>query len=170
MAKRKKKRSMGWRGNLLLIMMFISSIVFLATTILLFIGMLPTVVVGVLDRSKERVRALTIGFMNFAGCFPYWLDLVSTRHVPEEALKIISDPSTIVVMYTAAAIGYLIEWAMTGIVSSIMTQRGYKRLEYIEDQKEKLVERWGPEVTGEVPIDVYGFAIQEDDLSKDRYD
>ncbi len=167
MAIGKKRKKAGWRGNLLVTIMFISSIIFLPTTVLLFVGMLPTIVVGIVDRTKERVRALTIGFMNFSGCFPYWLDLVSTDHTPEAAFKIITQPSTIVVMYMAAAIGYLIEWAMTGIVSNVLVQRGYRRLENIDDQKEKLIKRWGSEVTGEVPLDIHGFAVEAEESAKE---
>ena len=67
----------------------------------------------------------------------------------------------IVVMYSAAAIGYLIDWAMTGLVSGILYDRGQKRTVTIQKKQEELVERWGKEVTGTIPLDEYGFPLEE---------
>ena len=151
---------MGWQGQLLLIIFLLTAVVFLPTTVLLFIGMLPTIVARLVDRSRSRTKVFTVGFLNFAGCFPFWFKLVEQGHEFEDVLKILSAPTTIIIMYVAAGIGYLVEWAVTNLVAGLMVQRGKKRLEDLEKYQEALVTKWGPEVTGEMPLDQSGFPIE----------
>ncbi|MFA5593602.1 MAG: hypothetical protein WC989_09865 [Micavibrio sp.] len=158
MAPKRKKRSWGWRGQILLIATIMAGFVFSATAIIFAIGMIPTIVAAIVDRTEGRLRAMTIGAMNFAGCMPFAIEVFTKGNSIDIAINYIVQPRTIVVMYFAAAMGYLIDWAMTGIVSSIMIQRGRKRLKDIEKSKVEMTERWGPEVTGTIPLDEYGFA------------
>lgn len=161
MAKRKKK--LDWRGQVILVFGIIAAIVFLPTTIVLLIGMVPTVVAALLDRTSEQVRGMTVGSMNLAGCAPFVLELWTTEHTPDRAVEIAFEPLAIVVMYAAAAMGYLIEWAMGGIVSTFLGQKAARRLREIAEQQEKLVARWGREVTGEIPLDPFGFPLEKED-------
>ena len=142
----------------------ITSVVFMASAVLLLIAMIPTFVAMIADRSKEGLKSFTIGFMNFAGCFPFWIDLVVTQHTIDYALSLIAQPATVVVIYAAAGIGYLINWAVVGIVASIMIQKADKRINFIEERKHDLVERWGQEVTGELRLDEEGFPVETDHI------
>ena len=166
---RRKKRRGGVHGQILGLFAFITAVVFMPTTIMLFLGMLPTLVAGLVDRSGRGTKALTVGSMNLAGCTPFLLDLWTTGHTAENALSIISDPRTVIVIYCAAGIGYLIDWAMSGIVATIMIQRSGFRLKEIKRRQAELVERWGQEVTGTLPLDAYGFPIEKaDERSADQ--
>ncbi len=160
MAAKKKKKKGGWQNTMLLVIFLVAAVVFVPTTALLFVGMMPTVVARLTDRSNERTKVLSVGFMNFAGCFPYWMQLVQDGHTLEISLGILSQPATIVVMYAAAGCGYLIEWMMTGVVANIMVQKGRKRLTDIKSIQDDLVKRWGPEVTGDLPLDAQGFPVE----------
>lgn len=155
-----KLRNMSWGGRLLLAVLAIASVVFLPTTILMAVGILPTVVARMTDRTPERMRVLTVGFMNFAGCFPFWFQLMETGHKIDNSLAILSDPLTVVVMYACALIGYVLEWVSTAIVSGLMVQKGKSRLENIKKYQADLVKKWGTEVSGEIPIDEYGFPVE----------
>ena len=160
--KRKKKTKLGWRGQLLMITMIIAAVVFLPSTVLLAVGLLPTVVAGIIDRSKEKTRSITVGCMNFTGCCPYWLDLLTIHgHSMNGTVQLITEPKNIVVMYSAALLGYLIDWSMSGMVSSVMIQRAERRLKNIEKEQKELVRRWGRGVTGDYRLDQYGFPVDE---------
>lgn len=156
----KKKKKASAPDRILLVIFLITAVVFVPTTFMLFIGLMPTIVARLVDRTKERTKVLTVGFMNFAGCAPFWLQMVRDGHTLEVALNIMTQPSTVVVMYSAALAGYLIEWAMTGVFASLMVQKGQKRLEDIKNLQAELVKRWGVEVTGEIPLDAQGFPIE----------
>lgn len=157
MAKRKKSATRTWKAQILLIVSMITAVMFSAVSIIMVVGMVPTIVAGVVDRTKGKVRTLTVGAMNFAGCAPFMIEVFKNGNNISTAIAYIMQPRTIVVMYFAAGMGYLIDWAMTGIVSSIMVQKAKNRLKDIQKQQKELVERWGPEVTGTIPLDEYGF-------------
>lgn len=163
-----RKRRGGIRGQLLSLFAFITAVVFMPTTILLFIGMLPTLVAGLVDRTGKGTKALTVGSMNLAGCAPFLFDLWKRGQTADNALMIITDPRTIIVVYCAAGIGYLIDWAMSGIVATIMIQRSGFRLKEIKNRQATLVERWGPEVTGNMPLDAEGFPLDDKDEKLDK--
>jgi hypothetical protein len=167
MAKKKNKKSFGWRGQILLIMSLLTAVLFSAVAIVLAVGMVPTFVAAIVDRSEGRIRALTVGAINFAGCTPFIVEVFKKGNNIETAISYIIQPRTIVVMYFAAAMGYLIDWAMTGIVSSILVSKTKKRLKDIQKDQKDLIERWGPEVTGTMPLDEYGFPK---DLSPQKTD
>lgn len=167
MAKKKKKSGlkMGFTGTVLSVGGLLTAIVFVPTTIFLFFAMLPTIVITAFDQlGKGGTRGLTIGAMNLAGCTPFLIDLWTKSHSASMAITLITDPRTIIVIYCAAGAGYLIDWAMTGIVSTMMVQRGGQRLKDIDKKKKAMVERWGEEVTGLIPLDEHGFPISKEAL------
>jgi len=164
-AKTKKKSSAqggSFKGRILVVSMLLTSIVALPTTVLLFIGMLPTMAARLGDNSKQKTRVLTVGFMNFAACFPFWYKLMQGGHKFDVALDLVMDPIHIIIMYSGALIGWAIEWGLSGIVSSMMVQKGYKRLETIKELQSELIAKWGPEVTGDLPLDRFGFPIENE--------
>lgn len=160
MAKRRKKKSGGWKLHVLSGAGLMLGIVYSAMAIVLMIGMVPTLVAAIVDKSATRTKTMTIGVMNFAGCMPFMLEVWKKGGSLDTAITYVVEPRTIVVMYFSALMGYLINWAVTGIVSSVMVQRGKARMIAIREHQKDLVERWGEEVTGNVPLDEYGFPIE----------
>ena len=157
--KQKKKKKISVQERILLVTFFLTSIVFYKVAILLLLGMLPTIIVRLVDRTPEKTKVLTVGFMNFAGCFPYCYQLFEKNDMAG-VLAIVANPLNIVIMYSAALLGYIIEWGVVGFVASIMVQRGKQRLVDIKKTQESLVKKWGPEVTGEMPLNEEGFALE----------
>jgi len=160
---RKKKKGISWQTQIILIFVLMAAIAAMPTTMLVFFGMLPTVVALFIDRTGEKTRALAVGAMNAAGCTPFILQLWTTNNSMEHAGMIITDPRTIIVMYCAAGVGYIIDWAISGLVGTVMVQRANARREQIAKYQAEMVERWGVEVTGEIPVDAYGFPLESDD-------
>ena len=155
-----KRSRMGWKARILLATFIGTAVLFLPTTLLLFIGMLPTVTARILDRSREHAKVLTVGFMNFVGCFPFLYNLFETGHKLDNAIAILADPLTIVTIYSCAVAGYVLEWVVATFVAGLMIQKGRRRLETIKKIQESLVKQWGTEVTGELPLDQYGFPVE----------
>ena len=73
-------------------------------------------------------------------------------------------------MYTAAAGGYVIDWAVTGVVSVFMAERGRARIQDINKAHEALKERWGHEVAGNIRLDAEGFPIEEEGSTLEEKD
>lgn len=158
---RKKSKKMGVQGRVLLIVFVLTALVFYKVSILLLVGMLPTIAVRLIDKTPDRTKVLTVGFMNFAGCFPFCYSLFTKKNEVVSVVPILADPMNIVIMYAAAGLGYIIEWGIVGFVASIMVQRGRQRLVDIKKTQEAIVKKWGPEATGEMQLDTNGFAIDK---------
>lgn len=140
--------------------MLLTSVAVLPTTLLIFIGMMPTVIARFTEKTRQGTRVLTIGFMNFAGCFPFWFKLMQGGHKFDVAVGLVTDPFNIVVMYGSAVVGYLIEWGLAGFIAGLMVQKGHKRLDEIKRIQEGLTKRWGLEVAGDIPLDRFGFPVE----------
>ncbi len=158
----KRKNKSGWREQVFLTFLFITAVVFVPTTLMLTIGMLPAIVASFIDKSKEKMLGLTVGAMNLAGCTPFVLQLWTTSHTISGAVEILSDPLTIVIMYFAAAFGYMLEWSLTGMVVVFVTEKAKLRLDEIEKTQEDLVRKWGPEVTGKIKLGEDGFPLESE--------
>ncbi len=141
------------------IMGTVCALIFFPTTIVLVVGMIPTIVAYLADGSKKKSKSITVGAMNLAGCTPFLLKLWLQDHSFEMALDVIGSPRTIIVMYSMAGVGYLLDWALTGIISTMLYQKGILRREQIERRQMDLIEKWDKKVTGEIPLDERGFPI-----------
>ena len=149
-------------AKLALAILAIVGMIFLPTTVFLIFGMLPTLAVFAADRTVGRNKTICIGAMNFAGCFPFLLEFWTDfgQQTVDNALRLIGQSETIIVIYLLAAGGYAINKAVTGITVSIIIRRNETRLEKIKKEQEKLVKRWGEKVTGKYALDDYGFPVK----------
>lgn len=157
--KAKTKAKPSYRLQVIMILMVIASAVFMPTSAMLAIGMMPTLAASLLDRSRRKSKVVTVGALNFAGCVPFLLQLWYGGHTLEHALELALAPLAIVVMYTAAAVGYFVDWGVTGFVSGLLYQKGLSRQKEIIAQQQDLVKRWGAEVTGDMALDEHGFPL-----------
>jgi len=154
-----KKSAKKGKNHLFLVALLILSGVFISTAFVLFISLIPMFVAFFVDRSKKKYKAITVGAMNIAGCTPFLLDLWSSDHTLDKAFSIILNPMAISVVYAAAGAGYLIDWTMTIIIANILYQRGQARIKALESRQGELIERWGIEVNGTIPLDHDGFPM-----------
>ncbi len=144
----KKKGGFGFKGRLFFIALVLMSITFLPTTMLLFFGMLPSLVAFFVNARGMSARASTISAMNLAGCVPFVFKLWDTGNDFEASIDILTNTQTLMVIYTAAAFGYMIDWVVTGLVSSYMYQKGVLRMKAIRKRQEVLVGLWGEGLSG----------------------
>ncbi len=158
-----KKPKISFKALFLFFLAIIGCILYLPTAILFIVGMLPTFVSYITDTQTGKNKTFTIGAINFSGCFYYLVHIWNTSHPMDVAMNYLSNPMTIVVIYSAAGLGYVINYVATVIVSSILRQKGLLRLEKIEERKRKLEERWGEKVNGERPLDGQGFLLENPD-------
>ncbi len=149
-----------WQTRLMVTFLIGAAALFLPTSLLLTVGMLPTLIMLLFDRTPEKSRMLTVGSMNLAGCMPFIMELWQRQHTVDMALSYLTQPRTIVVMYFAAGIGYMIEWIVTGLVASMAVQKAKSRITSVKRRQEDLEKRWGREVSGQIPLDDEGFPLE----------
>ncbi|WP_029009824.1 hypothetical protein [Azospirillum halopraeferens] len=141
----RKKRGGPW---LFLLLILPAALVVLPTTIVFGLGMIPTIVAYVIDRDPDKSAPITVGGLNFCGCMPFAIDLWKNGHTMGVALKVFADPLAWLIMYGAAAIGWALYYGIPPAVASAEILRAEKRVETLRAQKAKLVQEWGPDVTG----------------------
>ncbi len=157
---KEKKPRRGGKSPMIMIFLVITGGIFLPTAALLSVGMLPTFVAIFVDRHPRKMLAVTVACLNFAGCSPYLFDLWIKGHYLDDALLTIMNPQAIILMYGAAGVGYMLDWALSGLVAGVLYQRGLARQKTIIERQQELAERWGREVTGEIPLDPNGFPLE----------
>ena len=160
-AKKSGKKKGGKR--LIGIVTLIAAAICLPSAVILAVGMLPSLAAALTDKARQGMRSWTIGTINAAGCFPFLLELWTKGNSFAAAMQIVADPRTVVVIYIAAGVGYLIDWSLTGLVATLLTQKAERRRKAIDAKQAELVRRWGREVTGDIPLDVHGFAAADQD-------
>lgn len=163
MAPRKKlPKALATRLKIIGVALLIMGIIFHPTTIVLAIGMMPTIGASLIDRSRSKFLTISVGLMNAAACLPVILHLWDIGHDYSNAITLVAQPRTIIFIYVIAALGYIIDFALTGIVSNILVQRGQARMKTIEKRHKELIERWGLKVNGKIPLDDEGFPEQKE--------
>lgn len=157
----KKKGKMSFQSVISLTFLAVVALIFSASSVLLFFGMMPTICAFMADRTVKKSQAMTVAAMNLAGCSPFLLKLWLSPYANDldVAFDIIKDAKHITIIYGMAMCGYAISFAVSGVVSTFLFERGKKKMKRIEAQKKAIQDRWGIEVTGTVEMDEHGFAI-----------
>ena len=146
--KSKKEKGLGTKGIMFLLFLVVGGLVFLPTSTILCIGMLPSMVALLTSSVLTRSRVSTIAALNFAGCVPFVFELWSLGNDVEAAFAIITEPLTITIVYGAAALGYIFDWVIVGVVSAYLYQRSETRIKWVDKRQNQLVEAWGKKVKG----------------------
>lgn len=163
MAKKKKVKTKAKSKGVLPIMFTMAvvlAIVFLPSTIILAIGMIPSYVAIFVYGRQAAAKALTVASVNLTGCSPFLFDLWVTDHAIQNAIHIISNPTSILVMFGAAGLGYVADWMLTNIIIGLLYEQSKLRLKTIKKQQADLVKRWGEKVKGKIPLDSMGFPLE----------
>lgn len=118
----------------------------LPTMLLLFAGMLPTLVAALTDRTSSRFAWICVGGMNFAGLCPAILTLWFGHHEITYALHQVTSITVMLMSYLAAAAGWALYFIMPPIVMTVMAATSKRRAAVLHAQLKKLEEEWGKEV------------------------
>ncbi len=147
---RKRSDSGGGGGGAMVIFLFVvvPASVFAAPTALMFVvGLIPTVVAAIIDRDPEKSAPLTVGPLNVCGVLPFTMEMWRHGHTLPVAMHLLTDPFTWLVMYGAAAMGWIFYYMIPPMVTNFEVLRWQSRIESLRDKKVALIEEWGPEVT-----------------------
>lgn len=118
----------------------------LPSAVLIFFTMLPTLGSWATEKGPNKYAFLCVGGLNFAGVFPYLFGLWFGVHTFDEALRLVTDPMTLMVAYGCSAIGWGIYAAMPPMVASYLSASSQRRVNNLKAAQKKLVEEWGDEV------------------------
>ncbi|MCF8479573.1 MAG: hypothetical protein K9H25_04015 [Rhodospirillum sp.] len=145
--KKQKDAGLGLGAKLiLLIVLAVMALFIIPTVILLCVAMLPTFVAAITDRSISRMSWLCVGGLNFSGTVPFIADLWIRGGHMDAALSLVTDVFTIMLIYGAAGVGWLLYISVPQLLGAFMAMTATHRIATLKAQQEKLGDDWGPEV------------------------
>ncbi|NNE82482.1 MAG: hypothetical protein HKN28_00775 [Alphaproteobacteria bacterium] len=116
--------------------------------ILLFVGMAPTAVAIFIDREPDKHAAISVAMLNFAGLSPFLVDFVLGSASLGEAIALVSNVFVLVVIYGAAAGGWVLVLLLPPVSAIVLSSLTDGRIEALRKEQKQLVEDWGEAVTG----------------------
>lgn len=122
------------------------------TMVVMFFGMLPTLVAYIIDRSPQKSATFSVGAVNFIGVFPYVMELWTGVNSIDQALNLVTDIFAMLVMYASAAFGWLLFMAMPTVVSSFVIVLQQRKIAQLRAEQKELIEEWGAEVAALVEL------------------
>ncbi|HAU29036.1 MAG TPA: hypothetical protein DCW68_02880 [Rhodospirillaceae bacterium] len=143
------KRGMSWRGWLLLVVALASMAVMWTTTVLLLVGLLPTLVTLISERDHEKSATLAMGPLNLWGVMPFVISLWREGQSVSSMRDIVSDPLNLVMMYGAAGIGWAIYRIIPLVVVTVSMRQAEVNAKAQEEYLKTLKEMWGEDVAGD---------------------
>ena len=143
-----RKQSSG--GVFMLVSLFLIAplTAFVPSLIVLFIGLIPTYVAFVVDNDSDRLAPMTVGAMNFAGAMPFVMMLWHKGEHFQGVLLFLGTPLVWLVMYSAAAMGWLIFFIVPPTVSMFHTFKAENQIKEYKAQQKRMAEIWGDAVGG----------------------
>ncbi|PKU26661.1 acyl-CoA synthetase [Telmatospirillum siberiense] len=119
----------------------------LPTLLVMFVGLLPTIVAAVVERGNNRYGWVCVGGANFAGLAPWLFNLWFGHHTLSFAIEQVTSVTLLLVAYGTAGAGSLLYLALPPVVATIMASTAQHRSVGLQASQRKLVERWGDGVT-----------------------
>ncbi len=114
--------------------------------ILVVLGMLPTLVALIIDRRPEKYAAYCVGGFNLCGLVPWVVKLFVDGQSSVALQHIMTNPFSWLVIYGAAAIGWLVFSWTPELVLRMTAFRDRQEIASLQKRQETLVEEWGPDI------------------------
>src|SRR5258708_18984040 len=136
------------KGLSLLLWLLVPAIVVFAlpTLILIAIGMLPSLVAYIVDRREEKYAAYCVGGFNISGVIPYLFVLWAQGDTMFALSAIAKNPFAWLVMYGAAAIGWLANYWVPQITMRVRRARDRAEIARLRKRQDQILDEWGMEV------------------------
>lgn len=117
------------------------------TALLLFVGLMPTLMTILFNRKPDQYSLISVGVLNFCGVIPYLTILWGGGNDLDTTIDLLSDGYTWLAMYGCAALGALIYIRMPDLTERNMAWRDENRIKRCHLLIEHLKNEWGAELT-----------------------
>ena len=111
--------------------------------ILLALGLSPTIVAFIGDKTKQKYATLCVGGMNITGVIPSLIDLWNGKNNISAAMDILTNPFDVIIMFAGAAFGWMLYLAIPPVVSGLFTVIAHHRIAQLRVEQKKLIKEWG---------------------------
>ena len=118
----------------------------LPTAVLFVIGMIPACVALVVDTSPGKYAFRCVVALNGAGVAPLLFRLWRGSNNITDSMAILSNPISWLVMFGAAAIGWLLFLGLPGIVTMVNSIYAEQRIGSLREIQHDLIQEWGESI------------------------
>lgn len=134
-------------GTMVLMLMGALAVPFsIPSIIVLFFSMMPTAVAALVERPPGRFAWLAVGGVNFAAVAPSLFGMWFGDHTVAAAIRVLTDVTSLLIFYGAAAIGWMLYVTMPTIAGVFLALAAQRRVGALRDQQRKLLDLWGEQV------------------------
>ena len=151
--KLRKSKDNALKPLLWIVLLSIILLKFPESVILLLIGLLPTMVAFVVDKSSGKYATLCVGAMNITGIFPSIFKLWSGQNDFSQAVQIITNIFDLVIMYGAAGFGWILYIIIPSVVGTLLNIISERRITKLRIQQRGLINEWGKDVAVSPEVD-----------------
>lgn len=145
--RRQNQGSGGAIGILFVLLLTVIVVINREAAMLIVIGLIPTLVLGITGKGDFKAeRMQSVALANMSGVLLLLASVWSKSNGFEE---LISNPTNWIIMWGSAAIGYALNFVGPMIAVMILQNMVKERLKAMQQQRQELIDLWGPEVLGE---------------------
>ena len=143
-----------WLGASVVLILFMAFS--LPSLIILTVGLLPTGVAFIIDRSEQKSGTFCVGGMNLSGVLPFIIKLWADNHTLIVAIEIVSDVFSLLIMYAAAGFGWMMFLTVPPVIASFLSVISQTRVKVLRASQKKILDEWGPEIATNSEINIDG--------------
>lgn len=118
--------------------------------LLSFFGMLPSLLMYALERSKGKQEKATMFFLNSAAVIPFMFDLLLTRGGSfTESLNFLIDINVWLVIYGICVLAYFLQWGAGLLTGTVIDVFAKSKVQSLREKQDKLMDEYGSVVSDE---------------------
>jgi hypothetical protein len=118
----------------------------LPTVMLVFFGLLPSIVAWIVDRTEQKYATACVFGLNFSGLFPFLLEIWFEDHILDAAMRVLTDVFDLMIIYGAAGFGWMLYMALPPFVTTFLSVMSEHRLTVLKENQANIIEEWGENV------------------------
>lgn len=134
-----------WAATYFCLLVIVLAWIAPALCLLLFIGLLPTIIIYFIDQTGSRSLSFTVGIMNLAAVLPFALATLRGNLGFMEVARLLAGPNTLTITYGAAATGGFLAVAAPAVARAIIEASTAEKRRRLEALAQQLREGWDME-------------------------
>jgi hypothetical protein len=131
--------------SVLLLIFFALVVVLQKVMLFALLAMLPSCIAWFIDKSPRKPVFFTVTAFNFAGFFPYFMQIMTSQSLAYATEEMLADIMAWLVIYGAAGVGWLLVLAGPRLSLALVDMYYGGQVMRMEKEKEILNEQWGIE-------------------------
>ena len=148
----KPKKKSGKFTWILVLVSLVMIMVFKLGFLFFVIGILPSIVSFYIDATRSNLSFQTIFTCNLAGVLPFMAEMLKDGGGSGAIQAVIADTTNWLIVYSAAALGWLLVFVAPIISRAIITTLHDRQIARLERQQELLIGEWGEELAAYMKV------------------